>query len=67
MYDGNPNGPCYCRSSNMDKPIDQKMVSEFGNDTKGTIRRYAVEMLNEGRVIIRKYYRIGNIGNKAIL
>lgn len=26
------------------------MVSEFGNDIKGTIRRYAVEMLNEDRI-----------------
>ncbi|GAA0760582.1 GNAT family N-acetyltransferase [Clostridium sartagoforme] len=48
--DGNPNGPCYCTSPNMDKITEKKMVSEFGNDIKGTIRRYAVEMLNEGRI-----------------
>lgn len=46
--DGNPNGPCYCTSPNMDKATEQKMVSEFGNDIKGTIRQYAVEMLKEG-------------------
>lgn len=48
--DGNPNGPCYCTSPNMDKATEGKMVSEFGNDIKGTIRRYAVEMLNEGKI-----------------
>jgi GNAT superfamily N-acetyltransferase len=47
--DGNPNGPCYCTSPNMDMKTEQKMVSEFGNDIKGTLRRYAVEMLNESR------------------
>jgi GNAT superfamily N-acetyltransferase len=34
----------------MNKESEQKMVSEFGNDIKGTIRKYAVEMLNEGRI-----------------
>lgn len=48
--DGNPNGPCYCTSPNMDKITEDKMVSEFGNDIKGTIRRFAVEMLNEGKI-----------------
>jgi ribosomal protein S18 acetylase RimI-like enzyme len=48
--DGDPNGPCYCTSPNMDRETEQKMVSEFGNDIKGTIRRHAVEMLNEGRI-----------------
>ncbi len=48
--DGNPNGPCYCTSPTMDKITEEKMVSEFGNDIKGTIRRYAVEMLNEGKI-----------------
>ncbi|NLY45038.1 MAG: GNAT family N-acetyltransferase [Tissierella sp.] len=34
----------------MDKETEQKMVSEFGNDIKGTIRRFAVDMLSEGRI-----------------
>ena len=48
--DGNPNGPCYCTSPNMSDATIQKMVSEFGNNIKGTIRRYAAEMLNEGKI-----------------
>jgi ribosomal protein S18 acetylase RimI-like enzyme len=48
--DDNPNGPCYCTSPFMDKITEEKMVSEFGNDIKGTIRRYAVEMLKEGKI-----------------
>ena len=48
--DGNPNGPCYCTSPTMDRETEAKMVSEFGDDIKGTIRRYAVEMLNKGMI-----------------
>ncbi len=48
--DGNPNGPCYCTSSNMDRETERKMISEFGNDIKGTIRKYAVEMLSKGKI-----------------
>lgn len=48
--DGNPNGPCYCTDPMMDATSAQQMVSEFGNDIKGTIRRYAVKMLAEGQI-----------------
>lgn len=49
--DGNPNGPCYCTSPNQSEAEIKKMVSEFGNHgVKDTIRKYAVEMLNEGRI-----------------
>lgn len=48
--DGNPNGPCYCTSPFMNKITEEKMVSEFGNDIKGTIRCYAVKMLKEGKI-----------------
>lgn len=48
--DGNPNGPCYCTSPNMTKEEEKRMVSEFGDDIKGTIRGYAVDMLNEEKI-----------------
>lgn len=48
--DRNPNGPCYCTSPSMDSATERKMVSEFGNDIKGTIRRYALELLNAGKI-----------------
>lgn len=48
--DGNPNGPCYCTSPNMDDLSIQQMVGEFGNDIKGTIRRYAVKLLAEEKI-----------------
>lgn len=48
--DGHPNGPCYCTPPNMTKELERKMVSEFGSDIKGTIRRYAVDMLNGGEI-----------------
>lgn len=48
--DDNPYGPCYCTSPSMDTASIRQMVSEFGNDTKGTIRRYAVDLLNEGKI-----------------
>ena len=48
--DGNPCGPCYCTSPTMDAASEQQMVSEFGSDVKGTIRRYAVKMLAEEKI-----------------
>ena len=49
--DGNPNGPCYCTSPNQDEASIQQMVSEFKTyGVKETIRRYAVEMLNNNRI-----------------
>lgn len=48
--DDNPNGPCYCTSPSMGKELEDKMISEFGNDIKGTIRRYAVDMLKNGKI-----------------
>lgn len=49
--DGNPNGPCYCTSPNQDEKEIQQMVSEFKeNGVKETVRKYAVEMLNEGKI-----------------
>lgn len=48
--DNNPNGPCYCTSPNMDKELEKKMVSEFGNDIKGTLRQYAVDLVEKKRI-----------------
>lgn len=49
--DDNPNGPCYCTSPNQDEATIKKMVSEFKtNGVKETVRKYAVEMLNEGKI-----------------
>ena len=49
--DGNPNGPCYCTSPNQDEETIKQMVSEFkANDVKNTIRKYAVEMLNDKKI-----------------
>lgn len=48
--DNNPNGPCYCTGPSMDASTERQMVSEFGNDVKGTVRRYAVKLLAEGRI-----------------
>ena len=49
--DGNPNGPCYCTSPNQDEEIIKQMVSEFqANGVKNTIRKYAVEMLNDRKI-----------------
>lgn len=49
--DGNPNGPCYCTSPNQDEKEIRQMVSEFKeNGVKETVRKYAVEMLNEGKI-----------------
>ena len=49
--DNNPNGPCYCTSPNQDEENIQQMVSEFKtHGVKDTIRKYAVEMLNNNKI-----------------
>lgn len=49
--DDNPNGPCYCTSPNQDEETIQKMVSEFKEfGVKETVRKYAVNMLNENKI-----------------
>ncbi len=49
--DGNPNGPCYCTSPNQDEETIKQMVSEFQeNGVKETIRKYAEEMLDKGKI-----------------
>ena len=49
--DGNPNGPCYCTSPNQDEETIKRMISEFkANGVKNTIRKYAVEMLNDRKI-----------------
>jgi ribosomal protein S18 acetylase RimI-like enzyme len=44
------NGPCYCTSPMQTSEEIDKMVSEFAGDVKGTIRRHAVDLLNEGKI-----------------
>ena len=48
--DDNPMGPCYCNAAIMSSEDIDKMVSEFGDDCKGTLRRYAVKQLAEGKI-----------------
>ena len=49
--DNNPNGPCYCTSPNQDEERIQQTVSEFKtHGVKDTIRKYAVEMLNNNKI-----------------
>jgi len=48
--DGNPMGPCYCNAAIMDSAELDKMISEFGDDCKRTLRRYAVRQLAEGKI-----------------
>ena len=49
--DDNPNGPCYCTSPNQDEENIKQMVSEFKQfGVKETVRKYAVEMLNENKI-----------------
>jgi GNAT superfamily N-acetyltransferase len=48
--DGSPMGPCYCNAAIMSSEELDKMVSEFGDDCKGTLRRYAVKQLDEGKI-----------------
>lgn len=49
--DGNPNGPCYCTSPNQTQDEIKTMVIEFKkNGVKDTVRKYAVKMLNQGKI-----------------
>ncbi|MCL2060380.1 MAG: GNAT family N-acetyltransferase [Oscillospiraceae bacterium] len=48
--DNNPMEPCYCNAAIMNSKELDKMVSEFGDDCKGTLRRYAVKQLAEERI-----------------
>ncbi len=49
--DSNPNGPCYCTSPNQDEDEIKQMVSEFKTfGVKDTVRKYAVNMLNENKI-----------------
>ena len=48
--DDSPCGPCYCTAPSIDAASEAQMVSEFGGDVKGTLRRYAVDLLAEGRI-----------------
>lgn len=44
------NGPCYCTCPTQTSDEIAQMVSEFADDVKGTLRRHAVSMLNEGKI-----------------
>jgi len=48
--DGNPCGPCYCNAPIMDTLSIRQMESEFGDDAKGVLRRYAVKQLAEEKI-----------------
>lgn len=48
--DQNPNGPCYCTSPSMDATTERQMVSEFGDNAKGVIRKYAVQLLADQKI-----------------
>lgn len=49
--DDNPNGPCYCTSPNQDEKTIKRMVKEFKKyGIKQTLRKYAVEMLNQNQI-----------------
>lgn len=48
--DNNPNGPCYCNAPIMDTASIRQMESEFGNDVKGVLRRYAAKQLTEEKI-----------------
>ena len=48
--DGSPNGPCYCTSPSMTTSDEAQMISEFSDDFKGTLRRYAVKLLAEEKI-----------------
>lgn len=48
--DDSPCGPCYCAAPSMDAATETQMISEFGEDVKGTLRRYAVNLLLEGKI-----------------
>ncbi|MDD4494617.1 MAG: GNAT family N-acetyltransferase [Eubacteriales bacterium] len=44
------NGPCYCTSPMQTSEEIDKMAGEFAGDVKGTIRRHAIKMLDEGKI-----------------
>jgi GNAT superfamily N-acetyltransferase len=46
----NPNGPCYCNAPTLETAEVKQMVSEFGHDVKGALRRNAAQQLAEGRL-----------------
>ena len=48
--DENPMGPCYCNAAIMTSNELDKMIKEFGDDCKGTLRRYAVEQLSDNKI-----------------
>jgi len=48
--DDGPCGPCYCVSPSMDPASEAQMISEFGDDAKSTLRRYAINLLIAGRI-----------------
>jgi len=48
--DNNPMGPCYCNAAIMSTEELDKMISEFGDDCKGTLRKYAVRQLAEEKI-----------------
>ena len=48
--DDSPMGPCYCNAAIMTSEDIDEMVNEFGNDCKGTLRRYAVKQLAEEKI-----------------
>ena len=49
--DDNPNGPCYCTSPNQNEETIKRMVKEFKkHEVKQTLRKYAVEMLNNSKI-----------------
>ncbi len=48
--DTDSNGPCYCTSPMQTSEEIDQMVREFSGDVKGTIRRHAVNMLDEGKI-----------------
>ena len=48
--DNNPMGPCYCNAAIMSSEELDKMISEFGDDCKETLRRYAVRQLAEEKI-----------------
>ena len=48
--DDDPMGPCYCNAAIMSSEELEQMVNEFGDDCKGTLRRYAVRQLAENKI-----------------
>ncbi len=48
--DNSPCGPCYCTSPSMDPASEAQLISEFGEDVKGTLRRVAINLLIAGKI-----------------